>query len=172
MSKQLIEIKGFEELKSKILELSKDKEKKSEILMILRQVAKPTLQIAQSLVPVSRKPHYLRGKLIQPGNLQKSLGFISSKSQNPTVLVGARVKGQNNGFYAHFVHNGVNVYNKGYKRKRTYAGMNDHAAVSRTSANPFLTKAFEVTEGLVTSDAEKRITNFIQRRIDKLSTNV
>ena len=168
MSDLKINVVGFDDLKNKIIDLAKDKDKKAEILLILRQVAQPTLRVAQGLVPVSKKAHKARGKLIQPGNLQKSLGLIVAKSENPTIALGARTKGNNDGWYAHFVHEGVNTYNKGYKRKHT-AGANNHAAVSHTTGNPFLKRALEATQGTVTADAEKRVSLFIQRRIDKLS---
>ncbi len=164
-----IQVEGFEELKQKIILLSNDKDKRREVLLILRQIAKPTLQAAKVLAPVSRRSHLARGSKIEPGNLRKSLGIITSKSENPTVLVGARVKGSNKGWYAHFVHEGVNLYNKGFKRKHT-KGANDHAAKSRTAANPFLRKAFEATQSNATNDAERKMAAFIQRRIDKLST--
>lgn len=171
MSRPLVEIEGFRELEAKLKLLSNDKDKKKEILLILRQVANPTLRAAQSFIVNSKKAHKTRGKLIKPGNLKKSIGTITGKQDNPTIYVGPRAKGSFNGWYGHFVHDGHNVYNKGYKRKHT-AGANNAAAKSRTTANPFMTKANTVTNSQVTDDAEKRITAFIQRRIDKLSTNV
>ena len=171
MSKPLVEITGFRELQEKLKLLSNDKDKKKEILLILRQVAKPTLRAAQSFVKDSKKAHKARGKLIQPGTLKKSIGTITGRQENPTVYVGPRAKGNFNGWYGHFVHDGVNLYKKGFKRKHT-KGANDHAAKSRTTANPFMTKANTVTNSQVTADAEKRVAAFIQRRIDKLSTNV
>lgn len=163
-----IQVTGFEELKRKIMLLSNDKDKRREMLIILREVAKPTLSAAKALVPKSRKPHRLRGVVIQPKNLQKSLGNITGKSQNPTVFVGARVKGGNKGWYGAFVHDGVNIYNKGYRRKRK-KGANNNAARKRTAGNPYLTKAYEQTKSGVTGDAERKMAAFIQRRIDKLS---
>lgn len=169
MSKPLIEIQGFAELQQKLKQLSSDKDKKKEILLILRQVAKPTIQAAQSFVKDSKKAHKARGKLIQPGNLKKAIGTITGKQENPTILVGPRAKGTFNGWYGHFVHDGHNVYAKGFKRKHSGGGVNDRAAKKRTTANPYMKKGAAVTEGQVTADAEKRITVFIQRRIDKLS---
>ncbi|WP_295093775.1 hypothetical protein [uncultured Flavobacterium sp.] len=168
MSRPIIEIEGFPELMAKIKMLSDPKDKKREVLIILRQVASVTLKTAQSLVPVSRKQHKARGKLIQPGNLRKSLGNITGKSENPTVYIGPRAKGSNDGWYGHFVHDGHNIYAKGYRRKRI-RGANMRAALKRTAGNPYMAKAYEATNGQVTADAEKKITAFIQRRIDKLS---
>lgn len=171
MSRSLVEVEGYPELLAKLKLLSDDKEKKKEVLLILRQVANSTLRVAKGLVPVSKKSHRARGKLIQPGNLKKSLGNITGRSVNPTIYIGPRAKGVNDGWYGHFVHDGHNVYAKGYRRKRT-KGANMSAAVKRTTGNPYLTKAYEATNGQVTDDADRKITAFIQRRIDKLSTNV
>lgn len=162
-----ITVQGFEELKQKIVLLANDKDKKREMLLILRQVAKPTLSTAKILAPISKKIHKARGVTISPGNLKKSLGFITGKNNNPTIYVGARVKGPNKGWYANFVHDGINIYNKGFKRKHTKAA-NNHAAKRRTIGNPFLTNAYTATKSVATADAEKRMANFIQRRIDKL----
>lgn len=163
-----IQVTGFEELKRKITALASDKDKKREMLLILRQIAKPTLQAARVLAPISKKTHKARGVSINPGNLKKSLGNITGKSADPTIYVGARAKGQNKGWYAHFVHDGVNVYSKGFKRKHK-KGANSSAAKRRTAANPFLNKAYESTKNGVTADAERQMARFIQRRIDKLS---
>ena len=163
-----ITVTGFEELKRKIEQLASDKDKKSEMLLILRQIAKPTLNAARVLAPVSKGKHKARGVLINPGNLKKSLGNITGKGANPTIYVGARAKGVNKGWYAHFVHDGVNLYSKGFKRKRK-KGANMSAAIRRTTANPFITQAYESTKKNVTADAERKMAAFIQRRIDRLS---
>lgn len=164
-----VQVEGFEELKQKIKALANDKDKKKETLLILRQIAKPTLAASRALVPVSSKQHVARKKLIQPGTLKKSLGVITGKSKDPTVYVGARAKGSQNGWYAHFVHEGVNIYNKGFKRKRK-KGANMASARKRTQGQPFLKDAYKQTQATVTADAEKRMAAFIQRRITKLST--
>lgn len=168
MSNLAIEIKGFPELLKKIKELSNDKDKRREALALWREVAKPTLQAARLLAPTSKRVHVARKTRITPGNLKKSLGLITGKSENPTILVGPRVKGNNKGWYGHFVHDGVNLYQKGFKRKHK-KGANNHAAKSRTQGNPYLDKAYQATQGRVTADAEAKFAKFIQRRIDKLS---
>lgn len=163
-----IDVIGFDKLTSQLKSLASDKDKKREVLIILRQISKPTLNAARSLAPVSTKPHKARGKTIAPGNLKKSIGNITGRQDNPTIYVGARAKGNNNGWYAHFVHEGRNVYRSGFKRKRI-KGANSSAAVRRTQGNPFLTRAYQQTNGTVTADAEKQMVSFIQRRIQRLS---
>jgi HK97 gp10 family phage protein len=168
MSNVRVDVIGFDKLTAQLKQLANDKDKRREVLIILRQVAKPTLNVARNLAPVSKKPHVARGKTIQPGNLKKSLGNITGKQQNPTIYVGARAKGVNNGWYAHFVHEGRNVYRTGFKRKRV-KGANSAGAIRRTQGNPFLTKAYERTNGQVTAEAEAQMVAFIQRRIKRLS---
>jgi len=163
-----IDVIGFDKLTAQLKRLADDKSKKREVLIILRNVAKPTLSAARSLAPISKKPHKARGKTISPGNLKKSLGNITGKQDNPTIYVGARAKGSNNGWYAHFVHEGINIYRTGFKRKRV-RGANSAGALRRTQGNPFLTKAYAQTNGTVTADAEKQMVAFIQRRIQRLS---
>jgi HK97 gp10 family phage protein len=169
MSKLVVEIEGFEQLQAKIKDLANDKDKRREVLGLLRQVAKPTLQAARNNVPISKKKHSARGKVINPGNLKKSLGTITGRGDNPTIYVGPRAKGNNDGWYGHFVEYGVNKYSKGFKRKRK-KGANNAAALGRTTGNPFMRKAYDSTQGGVTSDAESKVAAYIQRRIDKLSS--
>jgi HK97 gp10 family phage protein len=168
----LVEISGFRELEAKIKLLSNDKDKKREVIGILRQVANSTVKAAKQTAPVSKKEHKARGRKIQPGNLKKSIGTIVGRKgqakDNPTVYVGPRAKGKQDGWYGHFVEYGVNVYNKGFKRKRK-AGANNAAAIRRTKANPFMKNAYNQTKGGVTQDAEAKVARFIQKRIDKLS---
>lgn len=165
-----VKVEGFAELQAKVSQLANDKDKRRETLIILRQVAKPTLNAARKEAPIAKRNHVARKQTIAPGNLKKSLGTITGKNkENPTVLVGPRVKGTNKGWYGHFVHDGVNIYRKGFKRKHK-KGANNHAAVRRTKANPYLTRAYEQTKGQVTAEAEKQFVKFIQRRVNKLST--
>lgn len=172
MSKSIVEISGFDELSKKIKQLGNDKDKKRELLTILRHAARPTVRAAKNYAPVSRKSHMARGKKINPGNLQKSIGLITGRKgkakENPTIYVGPRAKGNFNGWYGHFVEEGVNVYRKGYKRKHK-RGANDKAAVSRTQGKWYMKKAYTLTEGRVTAEAEKNTAKFIQRRINRLS---
>lgn len=169
MSNIRVDVIGFDKLTAQLKQLANDKDKRREVLIILRQVAKPTLNVARNLVPVRRSYSNLKTrKTVQGGTLKKSLGNITGKQQNPTIYVGARAKGVNNGWYAHFVHEGRNVYRTGFKRKRV-KGANSAGAIRRTQGNPFLTKAYERTNGQVTADAEAQMVAFIQRRIKRLS---
>jgi HK97 gp10 family phage protein len=174
MSKELIEIQGFAELQQKIMNLADDRSKKRELISVLRQVAATTVRVAKQNAPVSKRAHTGRGKTINPGNLKKSIGVIVGKKgsakENPVIFVGPRAKGSNNGWYGHFVEYGVNVYNKGFKRKRK-AGANDGAAVRRTKANEFMKKTYQQTGGKVSDEAATKVAAFIQKKINKLSAS-
>lgn len=189
MSKPAIEISGFAELKAAIMKLSNDKDKRAEMRLLLRQIAKPTLQAAKVMVPKSSKPHLVSGKrsrkIIQPGNLQRSLGFITGKQDNPTVYVGPRAKGKFDGWYGHFVEYGHDIYGNSrkysvYKYKTKERSRNSLERVrgrkiggntvkGRVQGTPFMQMAYEATGGGVTAEAEQRVAAFMQRRIDKLS---
>ena len=174
MSNIRVDVIGFDKLTDQLKKLADDKDKKRETLAILRMVARPTVQSAKQLVPVSPKAHWVSGKrtkkLVQPGSLRKSIGLITGrKAKNPTIYAGPRAKGSFDGWYGHFVHDGHAVYQRGFRRKRT-AGANNSAGIkSRTKAMPFMTNAYKATDGVVTADAEKRMAAFIQKKIDKLS---
>lgn len=176
-----ITVTGFPQLREKIKDLANDKDKKKEVLLILRQVARPTLIASKNAAPISRKSHIARGKKIEPGNLKKSLGLITSRSQNPTILVGPRAKNGNDGWYGHMVHEGHNIYrNPGNANKTLKSGRKKSVlarvtnkrkgtVAGRVEGIPFMDIAYAQTRGTVTADAEKKVAAFIQRRINKLS---
>lgn len=172
MNKALVEITGFTELQNKIKQLSNPKDKKRELLVILRNSAKGTVNAARGYAPVSKKAHTARGKRIQPGNLKRSIGVITGRKgaakENPTIYVGPRAKGSFDGWYGHFVEEGVNVYRVGFKRKHK-RGANDKAAVRRTKGQYYMKRAYQSTGGRVTQEMEQKTAKFIQKRIDKLS---
>lgn len=193
-----VDVEGFQALANKLKELANDKDKKREALIVLRQVAKPTLQASQSKAPVSKQKHFSRGKYIAPGTLKKSLGFITVKTENPTIVVGPRAKRNFDGWYGHFVHEGHeyvaasqkptklfyknnarfttvrnvsagSAKNKGRKSKMQRAELRALGAYKRTKPQPFLTDAYDQTKGKVTAEAEVKFANFLERRIKKLS---
>ncbi|MDM1057871.1 HK97-gp10 family putative phage morphogenesis protein [Myroides odoratimimus] len=192
-----VDISGFEELNSRIKELGDDKDKRKESLAILRQIAKPTVTAAQSIVPVSKQRHYSRGKWITPGTLKKSLGVINVRGENPVVAVGPRAKRKYDGWYGAFVHEGHEYFvgasssgrggfsmirrarslnlrrgtakNKKRKTKKERARLRSIGRAKMTKPQPFLDKAYEQTKGKVTQDAERQFASFIQRRINRLS---
>lgn len=153
MSKSLVEIEGFDQLRQQISKLGKDSLKRREMLKILRQSAKATVRAAKREAPVSAAPHLVSGrrtrKVIQPGNLKKSIGNITGRSKTiPTIYVGARAKRNHDGWYAHFVHGGTR---------------------SGIQPNPFMDRAYNQTKGQVTPDLEQKVARYVQKQINKLS---
>lgn len=155
MAKALFEIEGFDKLQVKIKQLP-DRVKRKEVLKILGQVANPTVKAARSQAPRSNKPHLQSGrrtrKIIQPGNLKKSIGKIRGKrgtaKVNAVLYVGPRSKGRkNDGFYGAFVHGGTKTQ----------------------TANPFMDRAYNQTKGLITQDAEAKVKKYLDRQITRLS---
>jgi hypothetical protein len=68
-------------------------------------------------------------------------------------------------FLRTFVHDGVNIYRKGFRRKRKRGATQLLQYVEQLQT---LYAKNQATNGQVTADAERRVTAFIQRRIDKL----
>ena len=178
MTKNIVKFEGFADLQAKIRKLGNDKDKKREVLSILRNVANSTVKAARVFAPKSKQPHIVSGsrarKVIQPGALKKSIGKITGRKgaskKNPTIYVGPRAKGKHDGFYGAWVHEGHNIYRTGFKRKRSgNSRYNARGAKRQTTKNPFMDKAYNATKGGVTAEAEKRTVKFIQRRINRLS---
>jgi HK97 gp10 family phage protein len=156
MAKALFEIEGFAKLQTKIKRLD-DKVKRREVLKILGQAANPTVKAARVEAPKSKKPHVQAGKrtykIIQPGNLKKSIGKIRGKRGsakiNAVLYVGPRAKGRkNDGWYGAMVHGGT----------------------VHQSPNPFMDRAYNKTKGKVTADAEQKIKKYIDKQVTRLST--
>ena len=153
--KSLVEVEGFDVLYKKIKALP-DKVKRREVLKILGQAANPTVKAARAQAPKSKVAHVQSGsrayKVIQPGNLKKSIGKIRGKrglaKVNAVLYVGPRSKGRkNDGWYGMMVHGGT----------------------VKQGANPFMRRAFDQTKGLVSKEAETKIAKYIDKQISKLS---
>ncbi len=167
-----IQVQGFPELVAKIQKLDNDKKKFREMIAILKQVASGTVKASKRNAPVSNAPHLISGKrtraIIRPGNLKRSLGTIvgkkGSSAKNPTVYVGPRAKGMNDGWYGNFVEAGHNIY-KGKIRNSRKAATNKSG---RVEGKFFMKKTFEETEGRATAESTERIAKYIQKKINRL----
>lgn len=180
MSRALVEITGFPELIQRLREVGDDRTKKAALVGVLRKAALGTVRAGRRNAPKSKRPHLISGqrtrKMIQPGNLSRSVGVITGKKgqarTNPTVYVGPRAKGQNDGFYGNFVEYGHNVYREGFRRNRRgtdYArAQNALGATNRTKPVPFMKDSYEQTKGQVTTETEKQVVAYIQKTINRL----
>lgn len=148
MPKDLIEIKGFKELKQKIKRLP-DKIKRREMLKIMGQLANPTVKAARGFTPIGTNQHTRDSG--QPGNLRKSIGKRTGKRGteriNAVVYVGPKLKGKYKGWYAHFVAKGT----------------------VKLKGNDFMAKGFAATKGRLTKEAEIKTAKYFQKQINKLS---
>lgn len=153
MNNIITEVKGFDVLQRKIKKLP-EKAKKREVIKILRRSARPTIQAARDEAPKSAQPHTLRGgKVIQPGNLRKSIRVaVLRKSRVPMIVVGPRSSGKYDGFYGRqFVIPG---------HKTTSGG--------QVPADPFMDRAVTKTKGPANEKAIKGMEKYIQKLIDKI----
>ena len=169
-----LDVEGFPELVKKIQGLSEDRGKRREILGLLRSTAGATVRAAKANAPISSKRHTARKKTISPGNLMKSIGTITGRkgnsAMNPTIYVGPRVRGTNDGWYGNMVEAGHNIYKKGFKRSRKAgSARNVSGARKRVEGKFYMRKTYEQTKGQVTAESEKKVARYIQRRIDALS---
>lgn len=177
------EIVGFDDLQRKITALAKtDGQKSAEIREVLRQVAKTTETAVKSFVPKSLYDHRARGKNIESGNLRKSIGTFNSKSSNPTVLVGPRVKGNNDGWYGHMVDQGHIIYRNSGNSSTTLKNGNKKSILARITnrrtgnkvgfvpGELFMKKGFDATSGRVSAESESRVAAYFQKRINALSS--
>lgn len=153
MNNIITEVQGFDVLKRKIKQLP-DKAKKREVVKILRRSARPTVQAARTEAPKSARPHFLKGgKLIEPGNLRKSIRVaVLRKSRVPMLVVGPRSSGKYDGFYGRqFVIPG---------HKTTGGG--------RVPADPFMDRARKKSAGPASAKALAGMEKYVQKLIDKL----
>lgn len=179
--KAIFELKGFNELHAKITKL-KDSVKKREMLKILRVTSEATVKAARLAAPKSKKPHLISGKrkrkIVQPGNLKRSIGKIVGKKGsakvNAVLYVGPRAqpsyRGKHDGWYGGMVHGGHEIVNKKTTRsQRKNAKRRGFGVLAKVEPNPFMDKAFAITKGKVSSDAEQKVAAFLQKQINRLS---
>lgn len=156
MSKSIVEVRGFDELQRKLMKLSDDKSKRSEVQKLLGQVANITVKAAKSLAPVAKKPHIQKrkgqrfGTVVMPGTGKKSIGKkVMRKAANPMIYVSPRSVGK-----------GVDGW---YLRQFVIPG------TKKQRSQPFMDQAYNQTQGQVTAEAEAKMEKYIQKQIDKLS---
>lgn len=197
MLNNYIEVEGFDVLLTNLKKIKDDKAKKREILIILRRLSKPVVNVAKSKVPVQRSSSNLKTKrTIVGGSLRQSLGIITGKKgnakENPTVYVGPRVfkgkkaklSGRNtygDGWYGHMVDQGHDIYgnygNKGKVSKKGRKGSTLGRLRGKSKGNVighvkgafFMKKTFQATSAGVAKESESAVAKYFQSRIDKLS---
>lgn len=171
MTRTSFSVEGLDALSRK-LKGAGDKVRRREVVRVLRAAAKDTIVEARRQAPESKQPHVLKGgKVIQPGNLKKSIKFQTlRRSINPGGIVGPRSLGRNDGFYGRqFVIPGHNIYRSGFRRnRRGNRSFNANGAKARVPANPFMLRAYNATRGRVSDKAKAGMDRVIQRILNKL----
>lgn len=179
MNRPLVHITGFREFQQQLSRLATDRQRKNETLKLLRRVAQGTIKVARQKVPKSKKPHLISGtrtrRLIQPRNLEKSIGSITGRKgrarENAVLYVGPRAKGSNDGFYGNWVELGHNIYRKGVKRRRglQYKSHNNALSSGKTQGAYFMKDTYNETKGQVTEASAASVAAYIQKSINRLS---
>lgn len=164
MSKNAIEIEGFETLVNLIKKLD-DKQKKREMVALLSAMANPTLKVAREQTPVDSGFVTIRGKKYQrktrmvgrtviekdsftPGYGRKTIAKATMRNTpNAVVMVGPRSRKGKDGYYL---------------RQWRIPGTKNIAG------DDFIKRAYDATKGRITADGEKRFRNYIQKKINKL----
>ena len=156
------EVQGVDELIRR-MKFTDDKLNRSLQLKILKDAGKPIQRDAKANAPVTDDYVKIKGNLIKPGTLKRSIGFITGKSKEwPNVQIGARVKGSfgdyRGGWFAHFVHDGHLIRNRG-KSSGTNHGT--------TSDNPFLEDAYKTNKVQVEENIKKSVVKVVKKGIEK-----
>lgn len=154
-----IKIEGFEEVMRKLRALP-DAMTRKKILALLRVATRKggMIKAIKSQAPHADKTLTridAKGvrQTYQPGNLAKSIGNITGRSKDwPNIQVGARagVKRKNDGFYAHFVHEG----------HRTKSG-------SMTRKDPFITEGYNMAKASTAKVSAQFLAMLVEKEAKK-----
>ncbi|WP_121665242.1 hypothetical protein [Mesonia aquimarina] len=163
MAKDVVEIKGFNELNRKLKKLD-DRVTRKEILKIQRKLAKPLEQAYARNLPVGTRDKRRFGTEYPAGTLSKSVSTktvpASKVGGNPSVVIRPGKKGKHDAYYRFMV-----------VKKGTRVGSNKRG--SRKGKNTVVEKArdaaFSSVEQSAVSKYEQQAERVIQREIDKLS---
>jgi hypothetical protein len=147
----LFEVEGFNELNRK-LKLLPDRVKRSEVLKIQRQLAKPIQRAYAANLPVDEGA-LSRSVAIRSVSIRRSGG-------NPIINVLPGKRGKNDGYYRFMVI--PKGSRPGSRRKGSRKGMNRVTPEARD-------KTLQQTETGVVSEGERKIGAYVQKQIDKLS---
>lgn len=166
-------IEGFEELNAKLKQLP-DKVKRTEVIKLQKQIAKPIIKAYSRALPMGRRSHSrTTGKGTDkakrhdytPGNLKASVRAVavpaSKVGGNPSVVIRPTDKGKKDGYYRFM------VIPEGTRIGSIKRG-------SRIGPNTVVDKAKDKAWGMIGLSAEKRAAEdtakYIQKQINKMSS--
>ncbi len=166
-------IEGFEELNAKLKQLP-DKVKRTEVIKLQKQIAKPIIKAYSRALPMGRRSHArttdkgtdkAKRHNYTPGNLKASVTAATVPAGkvggNPSVVIRPGKKGKADGYYKFMV-----------VPEGTKTGSNKRG--SRKGPNTVVDKARDRALGSVGAIAEKRAADntalYIQKQINKMSS--
>lgn len=99
-----IDLYGMEEVQT-VLRVLPNKFANKTLVRALVLGAKPIRQRARDLAAQAKLPHKFKDRIIQPGNLKRSIGYKAISKTPPAIFIGPnRGSGRKyNAFYAHWV---------------------------------------------------------------------
>jgi HK97 gp10 family phage protein len=154
MGKEVIVIQGFESLARKLAAGMDIKKSRKALIPVLKNAARPTLMAAKRLAPVGTRIRSRKsgGKVVatyKPGNLSKSIGFLTVKDRvNASIIIAIR-SGKN-------------------RKYDGYYGLMVEKGTVNTPAQPFMGPAFSMTKKQAAGKAEIGVLKVIQKQLNSL----
>lgn len=157
------EVKGFEQLNNKLKQLD-DKVKRREVLKIQRRLAKPIIQQYSQELPKGKKDKKRFGTTYVKETLSKSVKAVTVPSSktggNPSIVIRPAKKGKYDPWYRFM------VVKKGTKT----GGIGEGSRQGKnTVVDKARNKAFNNTKDSAIRDNEKKVAEYIQKQINRLS---
>ena len=159
----ILKIEGFDELNRKLKQLP-DRVKRTEVIKIQKQVAKPIIKAYATALPVGEKDKKRFGKTYVKGTLSKSVKAETVAARhtggNPSIVIRPAKKGQYDPFYRFM------VVKKGAKpgsiKRGSRKGINTVVEEARD-------KAISATNATAERQSAEKTAKYIQKQIDRLS---
>ena len=159
----ILKIEGFDELNRKLKQLP-DRVKRTEVIRLQRQIAKPIIKAYSAALPVGDKDKKRFGKTYVKGTLSKSVKAETVAARytggNPSIVIRPGKKGQYDPWYRFM------VVKKGTETGSIKKG-------SRTGHNTVVEeardKALQAAKGKATAENADKTAKYIQKQIDRLS---
>ncbi len=168
-----IEITNLHEV---IRQLKKFNDKLTRKMMIrgMRKSARPMVKEARAQAPPGKYPHKVGKKVVNPGNLRRSIGIKTGRDKiNPTIWLGSNMKRGVDAFYHHIVIGGSRAHQiprvKGTKALKMASSGQIVKSVNHpgTSPNDYIERAFNIKKGEFISKLAGELDNEIQKQLKK-----
>lgn len=161
-TEDIVKIEGFDALNRKLKQLP-DRVKRTEVIKIQKQVAKPIIKAYSAALPVGEKDKKRFGRTYVKGTLSKSVKAETVASRhtggNPSIVIRPAKKGKYDPWYRFM------VVKKGQKTGGIQKG-------SRQGINTVVEEARNKTvsaNAIAEKQAADKTAKYIQKQIDRLS---